>query len=90
MRRFSTEWDRPWRGCEYVLALRAIFRAFQGEEKLSFTGEFYAFTLITAFFTGGPMELPDIPIHIAGVNERTRPAGRRGVRRVPRAPVPLA
>jgi probable F420-dependent oxidoreductase len=69
VRRFSTEFSRPVaRMREYVLALRAIFRAFQGEEKLSFSGDFYSFSLLTDFFSAGPIDFPDIPIQIAGVN----------------------
>jgi probable F420-dependent oxidoreductase len=70
VRRFSTEWDRPVaRMREYVLALRAIFRAFQGEEKLSFAGDFYSFSLLTDFFSGGSIDFPEIPIQVAGVNK---------------------
>ncbi|HXY94738.1 MAG TPA: TIGR03617 family F420-dependent LLM class oxidoreductase [Acidimicrobiia bacterium] len=69
VRRFSTEFSRPVaRMREYVLALRAIFRAFQGEEQLAFSGDFYSFSLLTDFFSGGPIEFPDVPIQIAGVN----------------------
>jgi probable F420-dependent oxidoreductase len=69
VRRFSMEFERPVaRLREYVLALRAIFRAFQGHEKLSFSGDFYSFSLLTDFFSGGPIEFPDVPIQIAGVN----------------------
>ena len=53
---------------EYVLALRAIWRAFQGEERLRFEGEFYSFSLLTDFFSPGPSDHPDIPIAVAGVN----------------------
>jgi probable F420-dependent oxidoreductase len=70
-RRFSTPFDHPVpRLREYVLALRAIFRAFQGEEKLSFKGDFYSFSLLTEFFSAGPIAHPDIPIYVAGVNRR--------------------
>jgi probable F420-dependent oxidoreductase len=69
VRRFSSEFSHPVaRLREYVHALRAIFRAFQGEEKLSFSGDFYSFSLLTDFFSGGPIEFPDVPIQIAGVN----------------------
>jgi probable F420-dependent oxidoreductase len=69
VRRFSTEFSRPVaRLREYVQALRAIFRAFQGVEKLSFSGDFYSFSLLTDFFSGGRIDFPDVPIQIAGVN----------------------
>jgi probable F420-dependent oxidoreductase len=70
VRRFSTAFDRPVaRMREYVLALRAIFRAFQGDEKLAFDGDFYSFSLLTDFFSAGPIDFPDVPIQIAGVNK---------------------
>ncbi len=68
-RRFSADFSRPVaRMREYVLALRAIFRAFQGEEKLAFSGDFYSFSLLTDFFSPGSIDVPDVPIQIAGVN----------------------
>src|SRR5437588_4734067 len=40
-RRYSSEFDPPGpRLREYVQAVRAIFRAFRGEEKLAFEGKF--------------------------------------------------
>jgi probable F420-dependent oxidoreductase len=68
-RRFSTPFEHPAPKLrEYVLALRAIWRAFQGEERLSFEGKFYRFSLLTDFFSPGASEHPNIPISIAGVN----------------------
>jgi probable F420-dependent oxidoreductase len=53
IRRFSAPFDQPVaRLREYVHALRAIFRAFQGEEKLRFSGDFYQFSLLTELPTG--------------------------------------
>jgi probable F420-dependent oxidoreductase len=70
-RRFSMPWDRPVsRLREYVLALRAIWDSFQSEGPLNFEGDFYSHTLMTPFFNPGPIENPEIPIHIAGVNTR--------------------
>jgi probable F420-dependent oxidoreductase len=68
-RRFSMPWDRPVaRLREYTGALRAIWGSFQTDEPLSFEGEFYRHTLITPFFNPGPIEHPEIPVYIAGVN----------------------
>jgi probable F420-dependent oxidoreductase len=68
VRRFSAPFDQPVaRLREYIHALRAIFRAFQGEEKLRFSGDFYQFSLLTDFFSPGPSEYADIPIWIAAV-----------------------
>jgi probable F420-dependent oxidoreductase len=70
-RRFSMPWDRPAaRLREYILALRAIWESFQTEGPLNFEGEFYTHTLISPFFNPGPIERPEIPVFIAGVNTR--------------------
>ncbi|HZF59233.1 MAG TPA: TIGR03617 family F420-dependent LLM class oxidoreductase [Rubrobacter sp.] len=70
-RRFSMPWGRPAaRLREYILALRAIWESFQTEGPLNFEGEFYAHTLMSPFFNPGPIENPEIPIFIAGVNTR--------------------
>jgi probable F420-dependent oxidoreductase len=70
-RRFSMPWDRPTaRLREYILALRAIWESFQTEGPLQFEGEFYRHTLMTPFFNPGPIEQPEIPVYIAGVNTR--------------------
>lgn len=70
-RRFSTEWRDPvGRLREYIESLRAIWNAWQNEAPLRYRGEHYSFTLMTPFFNPGPIENPDIPIYIAGVNEK--------------------
>jgi probable F420-dependent oxidoreductase len=54
-KRFSAVWTKPCaRMRELVLALRAIWRAFNESEKLDFRGEFYRHTLLTPFFNPGP------------------------------------
>jgi probable F420-dependent oxidoreductase len=68
VRRFSAPFDRPVaRMREYVHALRAIFDAFQGNGRLKFSGDLYNFSLLTEFFSPGPIEHPDIPIWLAAV-----------------------
>ncbi|HLL98513.1 MAG TPA: LLM class F420-dependent oxidoreductase [Rubrobacteraceae bacterium] len=68
-RRFSMPWDRPVaRLREYIGALRAIWGSFQTGESLQFEGQFYRHTLMTPFFNPGPIEHPDVPIYVAGVN----------------------
>src|SRR3712207_7037138 len=37
---------------------------------LDFEGEFYRHTLMTPFFNPGPIQHPEVPIFIAGVNTR--------------------
>jgi len=70
-RRFSMPWGRPAaRLKDYILALRVIWQSFQTEDSLNYEGEFYRHTLMTPFFNPGPIEYPEIPIYIAGVNTR--------------------
>ena len=70
-RRFSMPWDKPAaRLKDYVLALRAIWGSFQNEGSLKYEGKFYQHTLMTPFFNPGPIDHPEIPIYIAGVNTR--------------------
>ncbi len=68
-RRYGTEFDPPGpRMKEYVLALRAIFRAFGGEEALAFEGTWWSFSLLPDQWSPGPIDVPDPPIDIAAVN----------------------
>jgi probable F420-dependent oxidoreductase len=68
-RRFSVKWTAPGpRLREYVLALRAIWDAWQACGPVSFRGDHYGITLTTPFFTPAPIEHPRIPIYIAAVN----------------------
>jgi probable F420-dependent oxidoreductase len=67
-RRYSVKFDHPGsRLREYVLALRAIFRAFQGEEKLDFHGDYWSFDLLPAMWSPGPIEFPNVPVYVAAV-----------------------
>jgi probable F420-dependent oxidoreductase len=68
-RRFSVPWTAPGpRLRDYILALRAIWDAWQARGPVSFRGEHYAVTLMTPFFAPGPIEHPRIPVYIAAVN----------------------
>ena len=54
-RRFSMPWSHPApRMREFILAMRAIWSAWETGEKLDFRGEFYTHTLMTPFFSPGP------------------------------------
>jgi probable F420-dependent oxidoreductase len=67
-RRYSVKFDHPGsRLREYVLALRAIFRAFQGEEQLDFQGDYWSFDLLPAMWSPGPIAHPGVPIYVAAV-----------------------
>lgn len=69
-RRFGMPWPESAVGKlrDQILALRAVWRAWQTGEKLNFRGEHYKLTLMSPFFNPGPIEHPDVPIFIAGVN----------------------
>jgi len=70
-RRFATVWESPAAKLrEMILAIRAVWAAWQGDGRVNFRGNFYKITLMTPFFNPGPIEHPDIPIFIAGVNEK--------------------
>jgi probable F420-dependent oxidoreductase len=69
VRRFSSAWGSPGpRLKDYIQAMRAIWEAWQTNGKLRYEGEFYKHTLMTPFFQPAPIEHPDIPVYIAGVN----------------------
>jgi probable F420-dependent oxidoreductase len=76
-RRFSADFEHPAaRITDYVRCLRAIWRTFQTGERPAHEGRFYRFTLISDFFNPGPIDHPEIPVSLAGVNERmARAAG---------------
>ncbi len=68
-RRYSVKWEAPGPKLrEMILSLRAIWNCWQNGTKLDFRGDHYTFTLMTPFFSPGPIEHPHVPIYIAGVN----------------------
>ncbi|MBL8056391.1 MAG: TIGR03617 family F420-dependent LLM class oxidoreductase [Anaerolineales bacterium] len=69
-RRFGMPWpESPVNKLrELVLALRAIWQTWQTGAKLNVRGEYFKLTLMTPFFSPGPIAHPHIPIYIAGVN----------------------
>ena len=68
-RRFSLKWEPPGpRLREVILALRAIWDAWQHGTPLNFCGQSYRFDLMTPFFSPGPIDHPRIPVYIAAVN----------------------
>ena len=70
-RRFSAEFDHPAvRVIDYIDCLRAIWHTFRSGARPRYEGRFYRFTLINDFFNPGPIDAPDIPIYLAGVNPR--------------------
>ncbi len=68
-RRYSAPFEHPGpRLREYVLAVRAIFRAFRGEERLAFEGEHWQFSLLPRDWSPGPIDVADPPVDVAAVN----------------------
>jgi probable F420-dependent oxidoreductase len=54
---------------EFILGMRAIWAAWNGQEKLSFKGEFYTHTLMTPFFDPGPNPYGPPKVMLAAVGD---------------------
>ena len=69
-RRFGMIWPESVTGQlrEQIQVIRAFWDTWQNGAKLNFRGEYYKATLMSPFFNPGPIEYPNIPIYIAGVN----------------------
>jgi probable F420-dependent oxidoreductase len=69
-RRFGMSWPESVVGKlrEQIGAVRAIWTTFQTGGRLDYRGDYYKLSLMSPFFNPGPIEHPDIPIYIAGVN----------------------
>lgn len=67
-RRYSAPYAPPGpRLKEYVQAIQAIFRAFRGEEKLAFEGEYYQFSLLPGQWSPGAIDAPAPQIYVSAV-----------------------
>jgi probable F420-dependent oxidoreductase len=68
-RRYGVPWSPPgpWMR-EYVTAVRAVWDCWQHGTRLDVRGEHYNLDLMVPLFNAGPIEHPDIPIHLAAVN----------------------
>lgn len=77
-RRFGMPWGSPAARMEdFVAAVRAIWAAWAGSERLRFDGEFYRHTLMTEMFDPAPNPHGALPILLAAVGPRmTEVAGR--------------
>ncbi len=53
---------------EYVQAVRAVWTGWQRGEQPHFEGRHYNISLSVPLFDPGPLDHPDIPIHLAAVN----------------------
>lgn len=69
-RRFGMPWPESVVGKlrEQISAMRAFWHSWQTGERLRFRGEYYKLSLMAPFFNPGPIQHPEIPIYIAGVN----------------------
>jgi probable F420-dependent oxidoreductase len=67
-RRYGLGWSAPapWIR-DYVGAVRAVWRAWQTHQPLQFTSAHYTLDLMVPLFDPGPIEHPEIPIHVAAV-----------------------
>jgi probable F420-dependent oxidoreductase len=77
-RRFGLSWPESVTGKlrEQIEVIRAFWDCWQNGTKLNYRGEYYKITLMSPFFSPGPLPSPEgeglavrsIPIYIAGVN----------------------
>jgi len=69
-KRFSMTWSHPGpRMRELILAIRAIWEAWNTGSKLDVRGDFYSHTLMTPFFNPGPNQYGTAKIFLAAVGE---------------------
>src|SRR5690606_17835766 len=69
-RRFGMDWTPPLqRMRDYIGAMRAVWANWQHNKPLRYKSVNYTLTLMTPFFSPGPIAHPDIPIYLAGVND---------------------
>lgn len=67
-RRYSMPWSDPTaRMREFVLALRAIWHAWDTGEPLSFEGEYYQHNLMSPTFSGSTNPFGNPTVHLAGL-----------------------
>ncbi|CAN5909689.1 LLM class F420-dependent oxidoreductase [soil metagenome] len=70
-RRFSMPWSQPAaRMREYILAMTAIWEAWETGTKLDFRGDFYQHTLMTPFFDPGSNPFGAPKVFLAAVGSR--------------------
>ena len=70
-KRFSMPWGKPaTRMREIVLAIRAIFDAWEGKAPLRFEGEYYTHTIMIPAFDPGPNPFGPPPIYTGGFGPR--------------------
>lgn len=67
-RRYGLEWHAPapWMR-DYVNAMRAVWNTWQTGEPLKFESQHYNLDVMVPLFDPGPIDHPDIPIHVAAI-----------------------
>jgi len=66
-KRFSSAWGRPAKRMrEIVVAIRAIFDAWEGQAKLEHRGDYYTHSIMIPAFDPGPNPFGPPPIYTAG------------------------
>ncbi len=67
-RRFGMEWHAPapWMR-DYINAMRAVWTCWQTGEELNFESEHYNLNLMVPLFNPGPIDHPQIPVHVAAI-----------------------
>lgn len=67
-RRYGLDWSAPapWIR-DYVQAMRAVWACWQTGEPLRFESEHYNLNLMVPLFDPGPIDHPDIPVHLAAI-----------------------
>ena len=69
-KRFSMPWSHPApRMREFILAMRAIWTAWETGDKLDFRGDFYQHTLMTPFFVPEPHPYGQPKVFLAAVGQ---------------------
>ena len=67
-RRFGMQWHAPapWMR-DYIRAMRAVWDCWQNDTELRFESDHYSIDLMVPLFNPGPIEHPDIPVHVAAI-----------------------
>ncbi len=67
-RRYGLDWHTPapWMR-DTIGAIRAVWQTWQTGEPLAFSSDRYDLNLMVPLFDPGPIEYPDIPIHVAAI-----------------------
>lgn len=67
-RRYGLGWHAPapWIR-DYVNAMRAVWQTWQHGTRLDFESDHYRLNLMVPLFDPGPIEHPDIPVHVAAI-----------------------